>query len=397
MGIRWEEFRSVIFFLILISLFLTALLPGEKALEEGQEAPLITGIEEGRGYVLVTWELPAGTNTMDLAGFRIYKGPAEGDLAALKLEGASKTSYNDTTVEDGTLYNYAVAALYGVDMEEALSLTFPAAPGGEPSAPNILGIRIDGQGLNVTWEPPTDDGGFPIKFYTIQRKDESGVFQNLGTKPGEATSYLDLSVLEGNSYTYRVIAVNDKGPSGSSNERIFDLPVSPEAPSSPIEVRATSGKIYIVVEWSPPLRIGSGDLLGYKIYRTKEGENVEKIATLSKDLFEYNDTSVEMFTNYTYSVVAFNSDLDSEPSTPLTVAILPEEESEPEDNGKDYGTRNAVLLGGAIAIIVIAGAIVFYLRMTRDIDDQELDTSQPENLRPKDQPLAEEDTDSEKT
>lgn len=242
MGFRGVEFRSVIFFLVLISLFLSALLPGEQALEEGQEAPLITGIEEGRGYVLVTWELPEGTNTTNLTGFRIYRGPSEGTLEPLKLEGASKTSYNDTTVVDGTLYNFAVAALYGVDMEEALSLSFPAAPGGEPSAPEILEIKIDGQGLNITWEPPTDDGGFPIKFYTIQRKDENGVFQNLGTKSGEATSYLDLSVLEGNSYTYRLIAVNDKGPSGSSNEKTFDLPVSPEAPSSPIELRATTGK-----------------------------------------------------------------------------------------------------------------------------------------------------------
>ncbi len=397
MGFRGVEFRSVILFLVLISLFLSALLPGEQALEEGQEAPLITGIEEGRGYVLVTWELPEGTNTTNLTGFRIYRGPSEGTLEPLKLEGASKTSYNDTTVVDGTLYNFAVAALYGVDMEEALSLSFPAAPGGEPSAPEILEIKIDGQGLNITWEPPTDDGGFPIKFYTIQRKDENGVFQNLGTKSGEATSYLDLSVLEGNSYTYRLIAVNDKGPSGSSNEKTFDLPVSPEAPSSPIELRATTGKYYIYLQWSPPLRTGSSDILGYKVYRTNEDGINEKLTTLSLLITEYNDTNVEMLTNYTYSVVVFNSDLDSEPSTPLTISIRPPEEDTPDEKGKDYGTRNAVLLGGAIAIIVIAGAIVFYLRMTKDVDDQELDTGQPENLRPEDQPLSEDDPDPEKT
>lgn len=145
------------------------------------------------------------------------------------------------------------------------------------------------------------------------------------------------------------------------------------------------------------MRTGSSDILGYKVYRTNEDGINEKLTTLSLLITEYNDTNVEMLTNYTYSVVVFNSDLDSEPSTPLTISIRPPEEDTPDEKGKDYGTRNAVLLGGAIAIIVIAGAIVFYLRMTKDVDDQELDTGQPENLRPEDQPLSEDDPDPEKT
>jgi hypothetical protein len=99
-------------------------------------------------------------------------------------------------------------------------------------------------------------------------------------------------------------------------------------------------------------------------------------------------------TNYTYYIAAYNTDLDSIPSQKLTIRIpSPDDPSGPggDEEDDDYGTRNAVLLGGAVAIILIGGAIVFYLKMTRNLDQEELPDQGPEDLRPEEEEPEKED------
>jgi hypothetical protein len=371
------------------SILVTATVSG---LEEDQYPPIITDVVEGKGYVLIEWELPNDTNTTDLQGFRIYRAPEGSSLEPLKLEGSSKRSFNDTTMLDGTSYDYSVAALYGDDPEEILSETVRATPGGPPSPPRMLNAFLEGGSINLTWEPPVENGGFPVQFYIIQRKSDNGTFENLATRPADFTYYTDLSVEVGGTYGYRIIAVNEKGASDPGDPASLNIPIPIEPPSPPLDLRASSGYLFIHIRWSAPENKGDG-LTGYKIYRIREDGPSERIATLEPSILEYNDTVIDPNTNYTYSVVALDQFSQSDPSDNLTIVVIteseqPEQSTEEEDD--QYGTRNAFLLGGAVAIILIAGAIIFYLRMTRSVDEEELEEDSPADLRPGDNPPEEE-------
>jgi hypothetical protein len=118
-----------------------------------------------------------------------------------------------------------------------------------------------------------------------------------------------------------------------------------------------------------------------------EGGANERIASVARDILQFNDTGVVKDVDYTYTVQAYNSAGSSQPSQPLTVKVKTEvEETDGSDDDDDnYGTRNAFLLGGAIAVILIAGAVVFYLKMTRNIDNEDLRTESPDDLRPEDE------------
>ena len=56
----------------------------------------------------------------------------------------------------------------------------------------------------------------------------------------------------------------------------------------------------------------SGDLRGYRAYRTDEGRNALLLATLSCGISEYVDSTVEDEQFYTYSVRSFDLDNETE-------------------------------------------------------------------------------------
>lgn len=394
MGVSGRYFKCGAAITFLSTIILLTTISNGSALEENQNEPLVSVIDQGKGYVSISWQLPDGTDTENLTGFRIYRAVGNGTLESLKLENPEVRAYNDTGVDNGQPYDYAVAALYGSEMEEALSDTVTSTPGGPPFPPLQVSLDPTNSDINVTWRAPADDGGFPIQLYSIQKKIGDQSYQNLITRPPEQPFFLDRGLEEGTNYSYRIIAINERGPSPVSEEVSYCIPLDPLAPTPPRDLAAETGDLFIHLRWSPPQNEGTEPVLGYKVYRRMEQGPEEKLATLSASTLDYNDTLVVKDTNYTYTIAAYNTDLDSEPSRKLTIRIpAPEGTSDPGGNEEDdnYGTRNAVLLGGAVAIILIGGAVVFYLKMTRNLDQEELPDYGPEDLRPEEEEPEQED------
>jgi subtilisin family serine protease len=75
-------------------------------------APVLTATA-GNGHVQLTWPLPAD-NGSALTGFTVARGTTSGGETTLTTLGPSATSFDDTTVTNGTTYFYTVAAQNGV-------------------------------------------------------------------------------------------------------------------------------------------------------------------------------------------------------------------------------------------------------------------------------------------
>jgi surface protein len=109
-----------------------------------------------------------------------------------------------------------------------------------PTAPqNLVAIASDGQ-VDLSWNVPIENGGFSITEYRIYRSTVSGSgYVLISTTDGDTTSYTDNSVVNGETYYYVVIAVNNVGESEYSNEVV----ANPEDTTSTSSTSSSSTEV----------------------------------------------------------------------------------------------------------------------------------------------------------
>jgi fibronectin type 3 domain-containing protein len=113
----------------------------------------------------------------------------------------------------------AVAALAGGSSPVPNGTTTQATTtSGDPPGPPTLSAAVAGEnGIVLTWEPPTSDGGTPVTRYRVYRGTASGAEMPLTWV--EATSYTATAGVKGTTYYYRVSALNWWAEGPLSNER----------------------------------------------------------------------------------------------------------------------------------------------------------------------------------
>jgi YD repeat-containing protein len=202
-----------------------------------------------------------------------------------------------------TLYTYdELGRLKSVTKTTGLRVTYNYDPAGNrssvtivdvqpPSAPGTLsGFAASATQINLSWGAAADNVG--VTSYRVYR---NGTV--VGTPTG--TSYSDTGVASGLSYGYRVTALDAAGNEGpSSNTIAVGTPdtVPPSVPTG-LAGNAVSGS-QINLSWS-----ASTDnvvVAGYKVYR-----NGVQIATPTST--GYSDTGLAQYTNYTYTVAAYDA------------------------------------------------------------------------------------------
>lgn len=83
-----------------------------------------------------------------------------------------------------------------------------------PEKPEV--VDWDKDRIDIQWKPPADNGGSPIKNYIVEKKERgSGLWQEAGKTAG--TNFSALNLKPGVEYEFRVIAVNEAGPSDPSD------------------------------------------------------------------------------------------------------------------------------------------------------------------------------------
>jgi len=189
----------------------------------------------GDGYVVLTWEAPEDDGGSPIVGYKIYCGMRYGGETYLTTIG-NLTTYKDTGVTNGRTYYYRVSAVNGIG-EGELSEEASATPQGVPSAPENLVARGGDGYVVLTWEAPADDGGSPITGYKIYRGTSPGE-EVLLTTVGNETTYNDTGVTNGQTYYYRVSAVNGIGE-GELSEEVSATPQS--APPAPADTSTSGG------------------------------------------------------------------------------------------------------------------------------------------------------------
>jgi hypothetical protein len=203
-----------------------------------QTAPAAPSLQAtaGDGTVHLAWTVPSDGGS-PITGYNVYRGTSSGGETLLANLG-NVTSYDDTTVVNGTTYYYTVTAVNGVG-EGTVSNEGSATPHAPtaPAAPTLTAATPGNSTVHLTWTAPSN-GGSPITNYDVYRGTSSGGETLLATL-GNVTSFDDNTAANGTTYYYEVSAKNAVGEGPVSNERSatpqpppnFSLSVTPSSRS----------------------------------------------------------------------------------------------------------------------------------------------------------------------
>ena len=168
-------------------------------------APTNVTAASGEDYINLTWEAPEDNGGLNVTSYVIYRGETPTSLQMIAE--VNTNYYNDTGVQKGVTYYYAVSAVNEIG-EGGLSDVVNATAATTPSAPRNL-TAVVGEGVvNLTWAPPEDDGGYPILNYTLYRGTAPGRIEAFIELLANTTSYSDAVVEAGVTYYYAVSARN---------------------------------------------------------------------------------------------------------------------------------------------------------------------------------------------
>ncbi len=196
---------------------------------------------------------------------------------------------------------------------------------GEPH--NLQASAGDGY-VDISWDVPDTDCGYPITGYKIYRGTSSGDESHLVSVGTPEISYKDTAVTNGQTYHYYVTAINDAGESSPSSE----ASAKPQGPPSPPQnLQAVAGDGYVDMSWDEPDDDGGSTVTGYNVYSGTTPGGEKTLLTKVGNVLTYTDNDVTNGQTYYYHVSAVNiagegtmsEEVDATPTSGVTPPQAP--------------------------------------------------------------------------
>jgi hypothetical protein len=221
--------------------------------------------------------------------------------------------------QDGITWFYRVRA-YSSDgilasQTSPLAVATTALP---PEAPEDLrAYSRQPRAVPLSWRASDD---LNVAGYRVERSPTaSGPFELLTEIDGRhETIYVDGGLGDLRVFYYRVIAVNAAGGLGVATTEPVRAVTKPE-PLPPIGLRTVDQRLGTnALAWD---RNVEEDIVGYRLYRTLEGEDAPTLtANLGADETTATDSAVAAGQRVSYTLVAIDRDgLESDPANPIEV------------------------------------------------------------------------------
>jgi len=179
-------------------------------------SPTNSQASSSAGSVILDWEVPTISGDSPITNYKIYRGTISGDLSLLATLNDLLT-YEDSAVVIGTAYYYQIAAVNDQG-EGPASVEVSATPAAStPTEPTNFATQNANGLVRLTWSEPLDDGGGSYVNYKIYRGTTSGNLSLLITL-GDVLLYDDAVVVNGATYYYTIVAINDLGEGPPTSE-----------------------------------------------------------------------------------------------------------------------------------------------------------------------------------
>jgi hypothetical protein len=248
----------------------------------------------------------------------IYTGGAVNALTVVASDdqsGGSDTSAVTFAITAGTIYQIRVDGFFAdTGLVNLHLVTAPDPPTALSTIPNS-GL------VNLSWTPPSVDGGSPLTGYTV-RAYAGATYLGL-INLGLVTQVNIGGLANGTAYTFTVASRNI---AGLGAESAASSPVTPRTvPDPPTSVTATAGAAAATVSWSPPAYNGGSAITGYVVRRFVSGalDGVTSVGAVTQATIGGLTPGI----TYTFRVTALNAagggsqSAESNPITPVALSF----------------------------------------------------------------------------
>lgn len=294
-------------------------------------APMNLKAVPGNGFVSLGWEPPSDDGGSGVLAYTIYRRNATG--ATGRLADIADLTLNDTSVANNITYYYSASArnIAGEGPRSSEVNATPAAPPVEraPSEPRNLKATAGDGFVDLTWEPPLEDGGSPVSNYRLMRGQEPGKGAILRVLGPELT-FRDTGVANGQNYYYSVAAANRMAIGPPTTEVAARPWALPSAPQGLATSMAAGGKV--LCSWNPPASDGGSNITGYVVYRSEAGSaatNASYKAIGQVVGRTFLDGTARKGTAYSYKVAAITEKGEGPASDPAQM-IVPAQKRAPD-------------------------------------------------------------------
>eukprot|EP00061_Rhincodon_typus_P018657 g47915.t1 len=229
-----------------------------------------------------------------------------------------------------------------------------------PGPPGPIEIsNVSSEKATLSWLPPAEDGGSPVKSYTIEKRETSRLLWTLVAEDVPSCRYIASKLIQGNEYIFRVCAVNQYGigdPVQSEPVKMVDSFGPPGAPSKPEVTNVT--KNTVTVGWKRPVDDGGSEITGYVVER-KERKGLRWIRATKKlisdlrhkvtGLNEETEYEFRSGEKYNFRISAVNAEGVGEPAQVEGLIEIKEREVAP-DFELDAELRRTLVVRAGVTI-----------------------------------------------
>ncbi|QYY34906.1 fibronectin type III domain-containing protein [Ruficoccus sp. ZRK36] len=268
---------------------------------------------------------------------------------------ANQTTYQVTGLTESTEYEFRIRASApscSSDWSNVQPVTTTATP---PGTPSLLNATAHWNEVVLIWSSVNGETGFVLE----RALSGSDAWTEIATPTANDTTYTDTSVVQGESYQYRVKALNKNVASNYSNIRSVTVPVRTQ-PATPAQVNVkVISNSELQITW-----VDVADEDGYRIERRTGSGDWVVLAELESGITSYTDSGLVEGTQYEYRVIAANTVGESAASgtvsaAPVTIVVLLEDDFDPilqdvlweslvgasVQNGRGFNSGNALWFG----------------------------------------------------
>ena len=319
--------------------------------------PRLTAQAKDANTIALTWTVPAD-NGDPIVLYQLEwsaDGTLDGTWTSLSHASATDTAYDDENLDPGTQRYYRIQAVNGTGNGSWSTVANATTPPAKPGAPTLQAAANGENAIDLSWDPPTDDGGADITGYELHVSTDGGTnYSRLASSSGASRSYTHGGMQPGTTRHYQIHAQNRAGLGDfSSAVSATTLTGVPTAPS--LTARA-NGATEIKLTWTKPDDKGS-DIQRYELEESDDGNDWNTLSfNISDNDSEYVHDGLSGGTTKYYRIRAINGNGEGQwsptrsartdaggPDAPvLTLSVVSDNQIDlswtvPADNGSSIG------------------------------------------------------------
>ena len=306
-------------------------------------APTNFRASPGNARVTLSWSPPTSNGGSEIIEYQWSQ-----DQVTWNVVNAATLRVTATDLNNDATYTFYVRAKNSVDVGPAATTTAtPSTSGGTgggsggggggrggaqgsvPGPPRNLSASPGTRQVDLSWSPPTDDGGSAITGYLIEVSEDGGSsWRALANTESTVTTFEHTGLDPQTTRHYRVYSINSIGTGPPSNVASATTVATPPGALGRL-VAETVDSSRIDLSWSAPRDDGGNMIAGYQIQFSADQGLSWSVLVVNTGSTEttYSDVDLAPGTTRYYRVLAINSVGPGTPSnvaSATTDAVLPD-------------------------------------------------------------------------